>query len=478
MTDLSVKFDIKLPENILDTSSTVQDGWNGRLGKVDFVNPQSFVEPRFKVASPKQHVGYAPILNVAYQLDLEYKSLFETHANVDPELLTAGTQAAIDARKDEVSKAAKAIIDAMKGMPNVKDHLLRVIATFRLYSTLKAAGWKYAVRASDLTEFVPTKVLQAVATNVYLHLDENAETDAHIANMVSVMRLAMVSNAIHRDLTNKHHNWITAAAKSPGDVAARALGAGGAMRETLASFMEKCGHDWNHHLTDESLKDAADILTGVKPAKFVDSLVYLGEDVKDKAYTAIFPVEQASKDRWPVGAQGKAAVITGASMATTMISAIANKVKLMGADDLSRNFMSLANAMKSSDPNRETLVKMNSSMEYALSLVYGFCEENDLIEEGTMKAFFNHAKRAPHALATGKALASQVNMAAVNPEALESALTSVFALMQSGLTSSSELLGKTSIPVDIKSIDKFEAAVATDTTMANILEIAKAFSGK
>jgi hypothetical protein len=384
----------------------IAQGYNGEMGDVDLSKPVDHVAEQGKVILDTN--AYALFDNLKYQF-----------------WLVQGKPA-----------AAVAVTEAqcMAFLPIAA----RVIARHRIYNMLHAAEIDIRHRLADAIPLPPNA---NHAAEFVARFADRVMTDEYakgsIATQGQFILNSLIANGIHR-AQNKGHNWFSEKGMDSrkNNPTARTLAVAGAEAPNFRLYMEEAGHDGNHSLSDETLEEICDALTGKEhPYKVVTApnTMYLGEEVTGVRICRIYPMDEAAIDRWPPGVLGKSSLVVGVGMMQAMLIDMGTKAKIENTGHVSMYISNITRSLKDYDGNRDSFRRLENALGESISVTYGYVSETGIIDELQYQAFKKHAERYPAALAAGKSLANAIALATPHKEAVEGAICASINALTAGL---------------------------------------------
>jgi hypothetical protein len=245
------------------------------------------------------------------------------------------------------------------------------------------------------------------------------------------------------------------------------------------AFMEKHGHDGNHHLTDQSLSDICDAIAGISGARCADvDRDYAGRNIRNLPVSHVLRVCQSATDRWPATQLGKASMIVALMLVEAMYTHLSSVVLVKGADMIASAAASMADWLKTNEIDRTRLKLADSMLAHLVSNVFGYTCHAGIVDEDRYLALKSHANRHPSSMASGKALAVAIMKTSPHAEAVAAAVRSSLAHMATSIANTSRALGDQDTGDVIASFDtsELEATVGQDD-QARLIGLMKVVRG-
>jgi hypothetical protein len=325
------------------------------------------------------------------------------------------------------------------------EYVLIDIARWNVYTMLASAGINMTLRASDIVQdplFNAAMInhLAPVATRWYENLNNNSTVSAQIAQSGYMLLHSFFANAIHRSHCN-NHNWITADMHRTNSATRRCLAVLGSDIQNFSTFMERHGHETNHHLTTASLYHICDVLAGIVPATVPDvETIYADRDIRAKNVNEVLKVSESATDRWPAAQMGKSAMIIALNLIEAVYAHLSSVMKIDGADTIATGAASLSSWLKINTIDRAGMNMANLLLTHLVSNVYGYSCQANLIDPERYAALKSHAARNPASEASGKSVATSVMKATPHPEAISQAVRAMLSKMAMSISSVADSL--------------------------------------
>jgi len=323
--------------------------------------------------------------------------------------------------------------------------LLEDIARWNIYAILAAANVIPRFRTSDIVKeenFNAAMIahLTPVAARFYANAQEDATASAQISQAGYLLLHALFANALHRAFCN-NHSWITADMFRANSMTRRCLGVLSADLTAFTAYMEKRGHDGNHHLTTDSLSEICDAISGFDPAVVVNSpRHYAGRDIANTPVHEILTVSESAIDRWPATQMGKSAMIVALNLVGAVYVHLSGILKIDGADLIAAGANGIAAHLKANVVTREKMKMADTALAHLVSVIYGYACHVSILDPDRYAALKSHANRDPASEASGRALAGNVLKAVPNNQAVVQAVRSSLISMAQAISSVAAIL--------------------------------------
>lgn len=364
------------------------------------------------------------------------------------------------------------------------DYAINDMARWQIYKILSDSGVELNFRPSDTVTnvlFTPEMIihLRPSADRFHQTINESEQGRARVAEAGYKILLSLYANAIHRCHCNGH-NWFTADQSKPRTHTRRCLAVAGPDIEAFSVYMEKHGHEANHHLTDACLENICDVIAGMTVMHYPDDdTSYGGREIGGMAVHEILRVTESATDRWPASQLGKSAMIVALDLITSMYTHMSTTLLITGADMVATAAAQLSSSMKSNTFTREMIRNASSIIANLVSLVFGYCVHANLVEDERYIALKRHAERNPAMVASGKALAIAVMRAVPNKNAVTAGVRSSVMTLASTISSMS---GLTNDADAIRIISTFDSTKVTTEAgkdeQVSLMELLKTVRGE
>jgi hypothetical protein len=354
------------------------------------------------------------------------------------------------------------------------------MARWQIYKVLVDSGVIIQFRPNDLVRdpnFTAAIVtaLRPTADRLHQTIIDTEGGRAAVADAGYMILLSMFANAIHR--ANCHgHNWYTNEASKSRSNTRRCLFVAGQFIDEFSLFMEKHGHDTNHHLTTECLSNICDVISGLSAVNYPDVDVdFGGRNIRGMPIPMIFPMPESATDRWPATQLGKSAMIVALDLVNSMYTHLSSTLLMTGTEMVASAAAILAKNLKTSQIDRTTLRSLDGILSTLVSTVFGYCAHVNLIDEERYMALKKHAERQPAIIASGKALAIAVMKAVPHKAAVNAGVKSALANVATTLSGAATEINDTDAEDAMEAFDASSIVVeAGKDEQVNLIELLKA----
>jgi len=324
-------------------------------------------------------------------------------------------------------------------LTNAMAQIALVMARHTMLCMFHVAQIAIAVRSSDMLSVAKFDVidgslaLKGVAKAVCDRFaDDETFAQAQMGESRYVI-LCLIANAIHRK-QNEGHNWFTKNGNVKGTNTHRALAIGGEFVEGFARFMDRGGHDLWHFLTDKTLVDIADAVTGTTDKIVVGAFTYNGANIVGHKISEVFEIGSAAMDRYPPGIMGKGAIMVGLMMLRAMIVYISMKVVI---DDVGIliNAIDVEAAIVAGIDDRKRLMDKKDKLQKTIVMAYGFFT-SDPANQGNAtdnKAIASVASRDLSSKLMGASMYNHVSSIEGDTDAIASSFSAFFTTVKASI---------------------------------------------
>jgi hypothetical protein len=345
------------------------------------------------------------------------------------------------------------------------EYILHDIARWNIYAILSSANVPVRFRTSDIVNDAPFNAaminhLGPYADSFYMNALANVIARTAITNFGFMIIHALFANALHRAFCN-NHNWYSHEMHRGGSMTRRCLAVLGSELRLFTTYMEKHGHDGNHHLSTPSLNAICDAISGLNVATCPDiNRMYAGKDLANMPVHVVLKATEAATDRWPATQMGKSAVIVSLMLVEAVYVHMSTVLKIEGADMLAACAASLANFLKTTTIDRDGVTRVNTVLAHLVAVTYGYACQASILDPDRFGALKSHAGRTPASESAGRSLAIHVMKTTPNKDAIVNAVKTTIITMARSIAVVCNIVGDTDTG---EMIETFDASALTAT---------------
>jgi len=342
--------------------------YNGAIAAVDLAHAQQSIDPKNVV-----------VVSAAGQFDVQASIAMALHVRMPA--LVVGTPRAVSA--DMISAATSRVrsLVAVHKLLSVVSHCVKADALGS--AILDAAGAHAKIRmifrATDtmrrdaaiaLPDFA---VCMEAADYLWEVLTDGSASASEVVSSAHFVTLALMANAMHRSQL-EGHNWYTSKTRDKKSQTSKYIAIAAEHAEEFAAMMVDEGHDLLHFLSDATLTDIADAISGEVGYIFTPGAAYLygGEDVQGCALPVVLAIGDAVKDRYPAGMLGAAKAHVGLEMARAMFTSISAKVSSPVIRDMVVAIAALQARLNKGNMPRKQLLEFIAAIGPLICAAYGY----------------------------------------------------------------------------------------------------------
>lgn len=395
------------------------EDFNGSVGHVDLANPVERIGELFKlVVSRAKAESKGALRSKSINLRLTMARII---------WVTAGMPA--DGEHDKINQQSFSV-----AVPN----LGRLISMFELIRVASASKLSPKYRRSDVVRAsvyrTMTKANSAMdraltlADKYFGLYCSDPDIRASCLRESKMVILLPLANAIHRQKSDLH-NLRTLDLQKPGTVAHRVMAIAGAAKDEFRAFCAEVGHDLFHWMTDETLYDLVDMLTGQVDYVVPAGVVYNGRKVGGAHFEFVIILPESAKDRWPIGTVGISGLILGLGCVEEMVMAINIKLRTEGAVEFQTVVVRFKHILGKRKIERSLLLDFKNILNNLISVAVGFKSLRAAGREQVENtpSLNSYADKCAPQRRLGRELASFVEDKKADPDTMRGLLESIIA---------------------------------------------------